>query len=457
MKPTRFTTLLPKLSSLLTALGLVVLLEAKAAERSPSRFALHLADYDAELRQADQRVDIPGLAGRLKELGATAYYWLIWHAPTDWDDLKLFLPAAAQANIEVWAYLVPPSEGPAGGYPASEPFKLDYPRWAEELARLSQLHTNLVGWVIDDFYANRKLFTPAYVRQLQTTAKAINPNFIFRPLMYFPEITSQFVKEYQPVIDGVVVAYPQDQEEIANARAILNGQSDESPGQFSCPWSTSTQAGDFVEASIGAEIVSTNHIRISFNELDDFTGPTAGYHFKQLLVDDFVLWEEDVAGGAKGWQKVEVEPTPALRGKTKASISFRLFDRKGVSNFGLRWRLKDLQADGLKLEGTLAEPAKWHVKTKGPFTAGFGRISQPASSLKPLPFMVMTAGSTDEFKLRHGAPATPERIAEWIKMCLQAFEQNQCDGVVIYCLDKGPLSQTFPLARDLFKNARSRN
>src|SRR5262245_60605732 len=86
----------------------------------------HLADYDAELRQTDGPVDIDPMVRRLKELGATTYYWLVWHAKTDWDDLKRFLPKAAEARIEVWVYLVPPSEGPKNSYPASEPFQMDF-------------------------------------------------------------------------------------------------------------------------------------------------------------------------------------------------------------------------------------------------------------------------------------------------------------------------------------------
>jgi len=117
----------------------------------------HLADYDAELRKPDGRVDTSAMAQRLAELGVTRYYWLVWHAASDWDDLKLFLPEAAKAHIDTWVYLVPPTEGPPGGYSASEPFKLDYLRWAEEIARLSLEHTNLTGWVIDDFYANIRL------------------------------------------------------------------------------------------------------------------------------------------------------------------------------------------------------------------------------------------------------------------------------------------------------------
>src|SRR5512146_2304549 len=102
----------------------LVLLGASAAlaagqQQPPSRptlerslFRQHLADYDAEPRRADGRVDVDALLGRLTELHATCYYWLIWHAPSDWDDLKLFLPKAAAANIQVWVYLVPPTESP---------------------------------------------------------------------------------------------------------------------------------------------------------------------------------------------------------------------------------------------------------------------------------------------------------------------------------------------------------
>src|ERR1043166_9325577 len=118
------------------------------AETKKASSAHHLADYDAELRGPSGRVDVEAMTRRLKELGATKYYWLIWHAATDWEDLKLFLPEAKKAHLEVWVYLVPPTEGPPGGYPASEPFKLDYLRWAEEIAQLSLRHTNLTGWVI---------------------------------------------------------------------------------------------------------------------------------------------------------------------------------------------------------------------------------------------------------------------------------------------------------------------
>jgi len=82
-------------------------------------------------------VDVERLARRLKELHITTYYFLILHAATDWDDLKLFLPIAARNDLAVWVYLVPPSESPPapGNTLYSEPFRLDYLKWAHNLEK----------------------------------------------------------------------------------------------------------------------------------------------------------------------------------------------------------------------------------------------------------------------------------------------------------------------------------
>jgi len=422
-----------------------------SAQPPPFLSSPHLADYDAELRQADGHVDTDAMVQRLQELGVNTYYWLVWHGVHDWDDLKLFLPKAQRARIAVWVYLVPPSEGTPTRDPASEPFKLDYLRWAEEIARLSLHDTNLTGWVIDDFYENHQLFSPDYVRRMQATAKAINPKLAFLPLMYYPELTARFVDDYHNVIDGVVAAYPTDREEINEARATLNGAPAPSFPSFTCPWNTPTATGDYVSASVAASVVSTNLSPLSFAEQDDFSGATAGYHFKQLLIDDRIVWEEDVAGGTRAWHEVTLDLAPALQRKSHVTVTFRLLDKKGVSNFGVRWRLKNLKADGLTLAAGLNDPPRWRVDRHGPFETGFGNRNKPDPG-RPvhIPFIVMTAASADEFKLRHGEPASPERIAEWVRFSLQACADGQCDGVVTYCLDKEPQSPAFPLVQKAF-------
>ncbi len=432
---------------------------ALAENRTPTRPAhspLHFADYDAEPRLANGHVDCDTLVSRLKELHVTTYYWLIYHAPTDWEDLKPFLPKAAAANIQVWVYVVPPTESaPLEGNSYPEPFRLDYGRWAEGIARLSLQHTNLTGWVIDDFYANHAFFTPAYVRDFQHRAKSINPKLVFLPLMYFGEIRRPFVENYREVIDGVVVAYPQGRDDIDQAWAILNDAATVIPGELSYPWSTPSQAGDFIQASQSASIQPGKEHRLRFSERDDFTADTAGYHSKQVLVNDKVVWEEDVAGGRNAWREVTVDVTPAVQGATNLTLAFRLLDKKGVSNFGVRWQVKDLQADGLKLAADLDHPKQWQVSQRGAFEAGFGNQLKPPGHRFHLPFIVMTAGDAPEFRLRHGDPASPERIAQWLRFCLEAWREGKCDGVVTYCLDKSAGSRAFDLARDLFGQYRS--
>jgi len=433
--------------------GLVIVVAASlpALSQDKSTPRPHLADYDSELRLPSGRVDTDGMVKRLKELGITTYYWLVWHAATDWDDLKVFLPKAAEASIDVWVYLVPPTESPPKyGTHYSEPFRLDYARWGEEIARLSVQHSNLTAWVIDDFYANHAFFTPAYLQEMQAKAKAINPRLAFLPLMYFPEIRPKFVEDYRGVIDGVVVAYLQDREEIERTWAMLNDGTVPPTAELSYPPDTRSRPGDHVMASQSVKVLPADRYEIRFLERDDFGGPTAGYHFKQLLVDGKVVWEADVAGGPSGWHKVTVDVTEQVRGKTNVTLAFRLMDKKGVSNFPLHWHVKDLRGDNLQLAASLGEPQKWKASRQGAFETGFGVAPNVGQRRFHIPFISMTAANAHEFKMRHGDPASPERISQQLRLSLEAWREGKCDGVVTYCLDKSPKSPSYPLVRKLF-------
>ncbi len=70
---------------------------------------------------------------------------------------------------------------------------------------------------------------------------------------------------------------------------------------------------------------------LSFDVLDSRTSnETQGYHFKQVLVDDRVVWEDDTAGD-EGWQHVRV---PVFLSNS-SKVALRLFEKKGVGNFGI--------------------------------------------------------------------------------------------------------------------------
>lgn len=423
-----------------------------ADDSLPALSRRHLADYDAELRRPDGHVDTDRMIERLKTLGATTYYWLIWHARTDWDDLQEFLPKAARAGIDVWVYLVPPTESPpkyGGQY--SEPFRLDYARWAEEIARLSVRHPNLTAWVIDDFFANRAFFTPERLREMRGRARAVNPRLAFLPLLYFHELRGDFVERYRAVIDGVVVAYLEDRDEIDEAWAVLNDAGVPASSELSFPPGTGSRSGDFVSASQSARVTPGASHRLRFRERDDFTGPTAGFHFKQLLVDGAVAWEADVAGGPRGWHEVDLDLAPLVRGKDRVTLAFRLLERKGVSNFGVRWHLANLRAEGLEPAADLTNPAAWETSRQGAFALGFGKAAVPGPRRFHVPFYAMTAASLGEFRDRHGDPATPDRVARQLRLSLDAWREGKCDGVVTYCLDKRTESPTFAPIQALFR------
>jgi len=420
----------------------------------PAEVRPTFADYANALQRPDGRADVEAMVARLKELGVGTYYWLVEPAK-DWEDLKLFLPKSAQVGLQVWVYLVPPSEsepqpGAGAKYPA--PFLQDYVRWAEEIARLSLQHTNLTGWVIDDFDGNLKFYTPDYVRRMQVKAKSINPRLVFLPLTYFGSI-KPFVNEYREVIDGVVVAYPQDRAEIEQAWAMLNDADEVLLPEMNFPGMTSSQPGDYVMAAQTAKTLPAARYLIRFRDNDNpgwNSPPPGGYHIKQLLINGAVVWEEDVAVTKPGWLEHEADVTARVSGQTNVTVAFRLPEKQGVGNHGAHWRICDLRCDGVQLAAGLDQPGAWQASRQGAFTTGFGAAGRRGVRRFHIPFVVMTAATPGEFKGRHGGQGTPEARAEWLRMCLEARRDGKCEAVVTYCLDKSSGSRAFDLARELF-------
>ncbi len=175
------------------------------AQTSPLRGVI--GTYDNEPRLPGGRIDIPKLISELVELRANTYNFLIWHKTTDWDDLKLFLPVAREKSISVWVTLVPPSESPPHAATFSEPFRLDFDRWMEELAKLSLAETNLVAWSVDDFLYDQDFFTPERVETFLAIGKKINPRLAFVPCCYYRQITPEISAKYKGLFDGVLFPY----------------------------------------------------------------------------------------------------------------------------------------------------------------------------------------------------------------------------------------------------------
>ena len=187
---------------------LVAAFSAMAGRKDALRNSL--GTYSTPPRLENGRVDCKKLIDQLIDLHANCYSFAIHRAATDWDDLKIFLPLARAKHLRVWASLVPPSESPPRTKAYSEPFRLDYERWAVEFAKLSLQEKNLVGWSIDDFPYNTKFFTPDKMKAILDGAHKINPDFAFVPCVYYKQITPSFIKNYIPMFDGILFPYRDD-------------------------------------------------------------------------------------------------------------------------------------------------------------------------------------------------------------------------------------------------------
>jgi hypothetical protein len=107
----------------------------------------------------------------------------------------------------VWVTLLPPSESAPKTKHNSEPYRLDYERWAAELAELASREPALVAWSIDDYAYNLKTFTPDYMEKVIAAQRAKNPNVAFVPCVYYKQATPTFAERYKKFCDGILFPY----------------------------------------------------------------------------------------------------------------------------------------------------------------------------------------------------------------------------------------------------------
>lgn len=161
-------------------------------------------------------LDTPAMIKSLKAMHANTFTYGVWDGDKDWDDLRFeFAPAAQKAGIDIWVYLVPPSEcfnnekRHLNGN-CSRPYDLDFVTWSTEIAKLSKKYPNIKAWAIDDFLSgpgNRALFTNEYLSQVRAAQDAINPKLGFYVTLYFGEIAPDNLEIIDGVLDGVIYPY----------------------------------------------------------------------------------------------------------------------------------------------------------------------------------------------------------------------------------------------------------
>lgn len=301
-----------------------------------------LGDYDGELREAEPRadgirhVDTPAVIAALRKAHVNTYAFLIYHSTTDWSDLvHEFLPAARQAQINVWVYLVPPSEC------CSQPYGKDYVAWARSIAGLSVQYPNLTAWAIDDFAGNLDTFTPGYMKQIDDAAWAVNPALRLFPILYAKDYNPTFMDRYAPYIDGAIVPYEGDTFLDLNNLGPFRGQLDAAVNAmkplgkrlYLMPYASPLSLAPLPpSADTVSEIIRTGLEYMHRGALDGIMpyltplAPAAEQCTPPAFPNILTLrsaWNSPTAGGdyAQASQQVTVDPNAGTQ-----SISFQQFD-----------------------------------------------------------------------------------------------------------------------------------
>jgi hypothetical protein len=413
--------------------------QARGVDRKPV-----LGDFAAEIRRPDGHIDVPAMIGALQEMRANTYFYLIWHAETDWEDLPEFAAAAERAGIDVWVYLIPWSETPVvkKSWGFSEPFRTDYVRWAEEVAKLSLRHPNIVGYVIDDFYTNAiqpDRFSVSYVREMVETGRAINPRLKFYPLVYFHQPWGEFLDRFGGLVDGVVAAYPRSNLQVSNALSYLRGDPHGASIIVEHPKSTPSRVGDKASLSADLRVSDADRASISFYWDDTDYSKQRGFHQVFVRVDGRVVWQQDTAGEGDD-RVVNVNLARHVRGRRNVRVEIGVYDPKPVSNYPLLARIDDIRLSGFDTGGgEFGRENLWRQTVTGKFVAQSSEPSAEPRRRMDLPMILMPTGEGEQYEKRYADKGTPRNVANKVRMSLDQVRDGRVEGVVTYCLPKeGP-------------------
>lgn len=132
--------------------------------------------------------------------------------------------------------------------------------------------------------------------------------------------------------------------------------------EFSMETYHPTQDGDYYAITQQVDITDAGPHSLSVWVADGSRRDVPGYQFFQALVNGKVVAERD-ASGTNDPERLEADVTDIIGDATTAEITFRLFNPKGVTNFGnLTW------IDDVKLTGATVRDADFDDRRSGAWT-----------------------------------------------------------------------------------------
>jgi hypothetical protein len=332
------------------------------------------------------------------------------------------------------------------------PFGWNYKSWANAIATLAVTHTNIREIVMDDFAANTVeggsslafAFTPAYVSQMMSAARATAAWLKFRVVMYYPNYvgTAAVMPAYRPVVDGVIFPYratspgggfnTTDSSLATQQGGVVGAMTTCHTGnhcaQIEFPKNTASAAGDFAAVNQTITVTAGTTKTLTFWQDDDFNSTTSGFHFMQTLIDGTVVWQSDVAASSNGlWTPESVNVTTALAGKTSATLTLRIWDAHAVSNFHVTGWFDDVAGTGFTVSDGGFENASFSPWTVSQSTTKFTVALVPTLDYD---FMTYTTKFSNET-----APTGTAYVTSVLSQAIALIHSGVADGSITYALN----------------------
>jgi hypothetical protein len=408
-----------------------------------------------------KHIDTTATVSKLSAAHINTYAYLIYDSPlygtgtaaqttqAQWNDLPGFASAAATAGIDVLVYLVPPTESTQAGY---LPYGWNYKSWADAIASLAVTHPNIREIVMDDFAANTVeggstlgfAFTPAYVSQMMTSARATAPWLKFRVIMYYPSYvgTAAVMPAFRPVVDGVIFPYRATtpgggfnttDSSLATSQGKVVGAMIKCHGGNHCaqieyPKNTPSTGGYLGSLSQTITVTAGATKTLTFWQDDDYNSTTSGFHYLQALIDGSVVWQSDVAASSDGlWHQQTVDVTSALAGRTSATLTLRVWDAHGVSNFHVTGWFDDVAGSGFTVSDGGFENASF-----APWTASTNTPMFTVALVPTLDYDYMTYASKFSSE---SAPTGTTYVRSVLSQAIALIHAGVADGSIVYTLN----------------------
>lgn len=370
-----------------------------------------LGDYGNPLLRATdpapapaQPIDVDATIRSLTAAHVNTYAYLICPdsdadprvSQSQWDQLPDFARRAGAAGIDVFVYLVPPTEAPERVY---EPFHWDYVEWFDEIGRVASREESVKGIIMDDFGANLTPrpslgfnFTVPYVEQMTAAARRHVPDLSFLPILYHHDMVGPYavLSDYRHLVEGVVFPYFgfSDGRQIRGntvdpskalaqgieASDLLNCSGQETCQQIVFP---ARSAYDRVKdrAVWSSSVVPLpNQRRVVAFDVNDDGGPLAPNSYRiHVVVDGTIV--STVNRGA-GWNERVFDITAATANTSGAIVEIQIVRTTGVFRNRTTLQLGDIRVSGMTAD------------------SGFSHAVEPSpgvatSPISPLPLIFM--------------------------------------------------------------------